>query len=464
MATSSRLRMPHPNPQTFTMQRENDLWQAIWEKRRDSLLQTISDKAAIFERFEESRPQIPTLRSLTKRLHSFGQHQFGYFYKGFSTGLLTASKAYPEEYVYAATLDQISYDLEVVERAADQRLDGTEMMLRRLGEADRLAFKALQQAQVYLPPFGDRSRSTTTVVTYFQKLSSIRVIPYADVALIGIPYTAIDEPFDLLAIPHEVGHYLFWHGKNPVSGEPLHREIRQTLPRGTPRWCKVWLEEAFADAFAALVAGPITAYSLMGMALRRSVSEFVTSDDDHVVPLIRPLVAFKTLKQCAEQLPLWGEWADVLMDHWQHHLTQRNRPTAFKVGRKDRISARSALHIGPTKTAGPVDILVSHVLKCLADVIPGDWNPDASLENADGLYTHFEKYFSGKDNVNWITSLPMPKPLSADNDFDWNTYVKETFQQPQKLLNAKRIAGETWEPVFLADGWTTEPGETPWPK
>jgi hypothetical protein len=464
MVTRSKSPKRRRKSQSLAFRNEDKVWQTVWKKRREALLQAINDQAVFLQTFERDMSQIQTLRIVAKRLHKFGQQQFDYLYKGLSTKVLVSSETYPDEFIYSATLNQISYDLEVVERAADQRLNGTEMMRRRLCDADRLALKALQDARVYLPPFEDRSQSTTTVVTYFQKMASIRLIPYADVALIGIPYTAVEEPFDLLAIPHEVGHYLFWHGRDPESHKSLRHEMKQKLrPSGVPAWCKAWLEEAFADVFATLVAGPATAYALMGVALRNPKDEFVTSDGDHVVPLIRPQVAFKTLKHCEERVPVWGPWADTLMGHWQEHVMLRNDPKNFRVDDKSRIDANSAVHVDPAQTAGPVDALVSYVLKYLPEVTLGNWNPDASLGDTDSLYTDFEEYFADKDGTNWITNLPVPQPLVSDN-FDWNAYIESAFPELQRLLTRRRITEDVWGYIFLGNGWTTGPGEPNWPR
>jgi hypothetical protein len=52
-----------------------------------------------------------------------------------------------------------------------------------------------------------------TAITYTWTTNTSRVIPYADVALIGLPISVLGNQEDVLAIPHEVGHFLFWNGK-----------------------------------------------------------------------------------------------------------------------------------------------------------------------------------------------------------------------------------------------------------
>ena len=100
---------------------------------------------------------------------------------------------------------------------------------------DRLAIQndchvAVHQCNVQRLPLADRlfccdSRADTAVdgphvvrierlsvaLTYLQKSYETRVIPYAEVCLIGIPFTSVRLTEDLLAIPHEVGHYVFWN-------------------------------------------------------------------------------------------------------------------------------------------------------------------------------------------------------------------------------------------------------------
>src|SRR5712692_7881671 len=194
---------------------------SIWQARWQALDQTLADMDARYTEVANDVPRMNTLRTLGQSLRQFAADQFNFFYDGFGFGnpkpkyrLKTLPQDnYPPEHVFAVTLEQIGFDIEVIQRAANQRIAAEEQAKNgpcaakdALAQADVLAYAALKPAQDNgLLPY-----ERPTVVTYFQKDTSIRVVPYAPVALIGVPFSCTTVPTDFLAIPHEVGHYVFW--------------------------------------------------------------------------------------------------------------------------------------------------------------------------------------------------------------------------------------------------------------
>lgn len=158
-------------------------------------------------------------------------------------------------------------------------------------------------------------KKETTAITYFQKTPDIRVIPYAPVALIGVPFTCTQCLRDLLAIPHEVGHYVFWRGE--IGGKHIYEILYEQVPR-QHEWCRRWREEVFADVYGCLLAGPTMALDFQDLMLVKSRKRFVSGDGTHPVPALRPYI----YSQVLESMEL-GSWVEPLDKRWQACLSER---------------------------------------------------------------------------------------------------------------------------------------------
>lgn len=305
----------------------NGLKKSIGEKRWASLNNNISKT---IERAEEPSDflQKGTILSLLKALQAFAESQFNFFHIGFygrdedadkeigpKEPYLEESKSFLPEYVLRTTLYQIEYDLSVIKQVIDQRQNGSEGEKLALKQADVLAYHALKPAIDDVENDDDANLlANTAVITYFSKVASVRVIPYAPIALIGMPYSAIDTfvdgvlveaangdaPIDkigqnsetnvrdFLAIPHEIGHYVYWHGR--LGNSRLAIALSNRLSK-QPEWLERWLEEIFADIYGALIVGPTMALNFQ--ELQKDFfkpTEFIEDDDKHPIPAIRPYI------------------------------------------------------------------------------------------------------------------------------------------------------------------------------
>lgn len=333
---------------------------AIWNGRWHALEQNMTDVLTPLNDKEEKAGWEITLASTLACLRTFGKKQFCFFQNGFQNGRLMDSPRLKAEYAIRQTLDQVSFDLAVLHKVQSQRHPDLSTLRDRqtLQLADQLAYRALQPAidagLIYI----------TTTLTYFQKAMHVRVIPYAPVALIGIPYTctgiydadgqlvqnsddSTHTARDFLAIAHEVGHHLFWHGKQ--DNIPLRSLLRSRLS-ARPAWRMGWLEEVFADVYGALIAGPVLALDFQELIYENSDLE--EDDGEHPVGAIRPFVYTDTLAMIKDKHgePKYVNSAKELEKKWENARKKRDKMDSFhpkKAGPDAAVSlddARSHLH------------------------------------------------------------------------------------------------------------------------
>jgi hypothetical protein len=457
----------------------------FFERRRDALLNTLTEMERYYGAFP-AEPQLPTLCATTKRLKDFTSGILTFFDAGFAQQKL-AWDGYPPNNVFSVLLDQIAFDMEVIRRAADQRITSGSMALKqRLKEADNLAWQTLQ------PAVGDSKplEPGTTVVTYFQKSPMARVIPYANVALIGIPFTSVDETRDLLATPHEVGHYFFWRARDvvpppepPLTGEAHYfyrtvikqavDELKALITLGHPEfdcWCHSWLEELFADAYGCWTAGPVSALTLQDIQANRAASEFVESDGDHPAPVLRPYTAWKVLAARLVDPAVLS----LLKSRWQEILASYGNPNTFRRPDGSDLTVREAVETDSVvNVSRPVDRLVNLIINRLKTFgLPtADWYSRAGQAPATAaeLYAQFESYRQGNLAGLQVVSQPEAQ-LSGPADF--NEWAKQRFDSLPDLAALiddpnysveKAIPEADWLPILQARGWTTEGPQDRWP-
>lgn len=429
--------------------------------------------------------QVAVLGQAVDLLRSFTDELFDFFSTGFASGSLAQSSEYPPNYVYSCIQDQVQYDLEVLQRAADQRLNAPySPMLDTLNVADVLAQRALTQTQALLPA-GMRA------VTYFQKSSSIRVLPYANLALIGIPYSSIDYHPDLLTIPHEIGHFTFWHGQVPTPNTPIYQQNLQyqlsqevltrlndlacsclaLLAVSAPpskvfyHWCYVWLEELFADLLGCWVAGPVSALTIQEIVLHHPRQRQVTSDADHPVGILRPYTHMKVLH--ARGNADWSACASLLKDHWLASMP--NGSSLFSVPEGSDIPVQDALVAGwTTDPDRPMDRMVLAIMDAVTrlGVTYDDWRiPTTAPTTADDLRTQFEAYYHSQLSV----ALPaLTPPLTGLGSLvSWAEQYFNLSADVQAVLNktapANPVQAADWWPIAHGRSWTTEPINWPLP-
>ncbi len=148
------------------------------------------------------RTALIALRCLAR----FAEKQFQLFRQGFEPdGSLAPDDRFPSEYLIEATIRQMTADIDVLLQSMAHRHPAysTAAMRQTLEDADQLAAAALDLAARH------RLIEETVALTYFQKSPTVRLIPYAPLAIVGIDLAAIAEPERMLAIAHEIGHHVY---------------------------------------------------------------------------------------------------------------------------------------------------------------------------------------------------------------------------------------------------------------
>ena len=440
----------------------------VWQRRFNSLNGRISalrtmiaansnlDRYALFEK-------------LVDCLQQFAEAQFRFFANGFQQGgTLQHSDEFPPDHVLAVTLQQISYDLEAIQWAVEQRLNGDQDTNDALASGDRLASKALALGQANFSNLGQ-----VAVVTYFQKFAEIRVIPYASVALIGLPITCIPDQNgdraarDFLATPHEMGHYVYWHAKidTDKGTRPLYQYLIDQAAARDVEVAGEWLEEIFADVYGCLVAGPVIAQSFQDLQMWVRQKNFYQDDGEHPTPYIRPDIYTKVLHK-----KLNPNWAVAVHVRWQALRAKRKKNAALlthKVNGQQKQPAdfitmldshdHPLLYPGADK---PVDIMINLVLETLGTVITGNWwqqyaplteSPTDTTDLYEAFHNHVENALTLPPPSDQAICLPPngEPPLQEQWHSDtWSPPLDTVPEQPG------------WLNVFRAGGWATKGPQT----
>ena len=404
-----------------------DRWQALKQIMNQMLNGSLSD---------------PTLHALVACLDAFGASQFQFFHDGFKNGNLWPSAQYPVEYVLRTTLDQVAYDINVIQGAAQQRSGavGKPATAAPLAKADQLAQLALNLA------VENKLLKESTVVAYFNKSPLIRTIPYAPLALVAVPFTSTAVPRDYLATPHEIGHHVYRHSPG------LKNDLRNWLPL-QPDWLCRWQEEIFADVYGCLVAGPVIGLDFQDILFDHSLEQFMSDDGEHPIEAIRPYAYAKVLDKLG-----FLNAAAALNERWEKMLAARNNPESF-------IPWGDFSPVSLAEARVKLEAFALQILNYLTNtrgVKPKQyWSKDLpGKKDPESLYQKF---------ADWVKELPgvtVPE-LKEDGDIvgvviNGNLVNKrrkgdtQTWLDTLKQSNNHRLPPVAWLPILSAGKWTVK--------
>ena len=453
----------------------------IWEKRWGALDRILQATLTVPAN-GHNIPRQETLQSLRQCLHAFGRSHFDFFKSGFAGKrgiILEPSSEYPEEYVLNTILNQVAHDLDVLDRATHQRMStAVPDMIKTLNRADTLAYTALE------PAIQEHLIANTTVVTYFQKSVTVRIVPYAPVALIGIPFSAIDSPRDLLAIPHEVGHYVYRHGifQAEHSGSRVAAVLRNELS-DRPQWLLNWLEEIFADIYGCLVAGPVIALSFQALAGDSTLTEFTEDDGEHPVHAVRSNVYTSILRRSR-----FSEEATKALEHgWKRQMAARRAPNKFVPhGVPATTENEISLAQANAEVGDVIETIMDEHLKDLLD--PDRIGPDSQdpiwiwddLDDGERLDQLYDKFSQRVEKMNGADTASVPElkvtkgeqsreavaRLAARNPNTGIKTVEHKLGDTGLWVDAMKVAAtegralhmppEIWTALLDTNGWAVE--------
>ena len=305
---------------TNASDKEREKWQQRYAILDDALRHT----ETLLNDPQSTLTRKTTIAQVAARLRAFSKDQFAFFYQGFQQAdpfLLPSDnplQGVAAQYVFGTIIAQIAHDSSVLERADMQRRD--QRYAATLRVADRIAYDALGYvSHLFQEP--------QTVLTYLQKSPDARVVPYAPVALIGIPRTCHPLQMlspqgiirDLLAIPHELGHHLYWNGQDSTNNSQLrHSRPINRLEPSNPAWLAAWFEEIFADVVTCVIGGPLTALSMQELQLQARNDWLLVDDGVHPVAAFRSYIYIVALEAMGMSTA-----ADKMAERWRIKLTDR---------------------------------------------------------------------------------------------------------------------------------------------
>lgn len=176
---------------------------------------------------------------------------------------------------------------------------------RELLHMDKLAIKAISPFQHLLPGHP----AQPAIITYLSDRTHIHSLPYTDrFILVGVSYDRVPPAagtlgeeaspgnefyaYELLAIPHEVGHYVYQHGALPDGRTfvDLSKQFEDNNPYY--RWC----EEIFADLYGCIVAGPLSVLGLQALLTSIDRERAWKDDEVHPTPALRLFILTEILR------------------------------------------------------------------------------------------------------------------------------------------------------------------------
>lgn len=319
------------------------------------------------------------------------------------------AQGHPPLHLIQACYRQLGNDIEILQRASIQRQPSVEtagkpvagVLAKELVMTDKLAMKTLA-------PFA-HLLAHPTIFTFFSQETHIRQLPFSDqVILVGLSHGRISityneqmragaaengqkplPAFELLAIPHEIGHYLYDHAQIDLSAANNPRpkghfvDLRAQF-RDNPyhHWC----EELFADLFGCVIAGPLAVLGMQALLAASDQAAMWQDDGEHPTAVVRPYILAEMLRilgekelelaqQTNEQNPARYQFAQAahsLDANWSATLQQLGFALLeFQQGRPTRIklSAQSATRVEEAVAVAQVIAAVKPMIAAFAGLL-----------------------------------------------------------------------------------------------
>ncbi|MEM8860768.1 MAG: LysM peptidoglycan-binding domain-containing protein, partial [Chloroflexota bacterium] len=425
-------------------------------------------------------------------------------------------RKHPPINLVAEALRRASTDIEIVQRAVVQRkreLDRTVHQLTRQGESLLIMDKLTKMALAPFQHLISSSDAGVNPITYFSEKTHIRRVPYApNTLLVGIAYAFAsyhqddlkaytyllnDVPdadqkrfwpsYEIMAIPHEVGHFIYHHAQDPATGESM---AALTADRAKTDKFGRWYEEIFADVYGCFISGPLTALGMQGLLAGSSVRNMSLDDGEHPVPIFRPFIISEILRELSklDDAPYdFQSVPDALDENWEKilrlrgHLPQGTadyKQVAFTFAQAEgdhrdhfdearqrvapsvqaRIVVETTIREVLDEVRPMIKVFVSHLAQNVKFEPWGVYESDLEGDQPDVVTTQIDE--DGNVSGNMMTSPGIPW---SKNDYaDLNRYDEDIKQLTSKKVFRRKIPRPTvmvGEELSLPD--TFDPNQLP---
>ena len=419
-------------------------------------------KVRDFYQLVQETVQINNCLKVLEALDNFSGEGFDFFLNGYyKKKNLPVAQGCPPRSIMRTIVSQVSFDLSVIQHAVNQRrrLNGlaTEQG-KAVAMADQLASMALGMAvdEGYLP-------EDTTVITYLAKSVRARLIPYYDALLISVAYASIQNGIhptrDYLALPHEIGHHLYWNGRHPNTGQELRELLLNNAAKagiGAGDWRLNWLEEIFCDLYAIMLAGPVVILDFQDMLDDNMSGHFRKDTDKHPIPEIRPFIQTNILRRAKDEdgNVIYAHECDKLDENWRNWIQAHPLKASYLL--RGTTAAKTGKEI-----VDELEALITVIL----DTVPGFMPDERDYDGMEGtndlskLYKEFQSYIMPDDDnelVNMFldasgTEEQLAQILDSYSEISFAQHIQEvTKQDPNKIDSAE------WLRILRSFGWSNE--------
>lgn len=279
-------------------------------------------------------------------------------------------------------LSKVCGDIMTLHAIWSQYADGESTSVQTgLRMSNQLAAAAWKRLRKYLPLM-------QAPIVYARPSTGARLTPYSNIPLISIPPTAVVQPNahadirpeDAMAIPHELGHFVYWRGVTPTTDIPMAQAIQKAIDSNTdePLRLSHWVEEVFADVVATLIGGPAAVMSLISMLREKIGRHFVEDDGHYPIAAVRPYAAMLALRRCGiDTTQLADDWQTVLAQWLPDVLSTRALgayPLFVCVENADQSVSKESISLGTVRTE--VERLADVICDVLLADTDGQVDPD----------------------------------------------------------------------------------------
>lgn len=364
---------------------------------------------------------------------------------------LNQAKILPPVHLLRACFRQFTIDFEAIQNCIRQRRwvsnasadADANIQAASLIITDKLAARALA-------PFKHLINDAVDIVplTFFSNKVHVRQLPYTDKFIfVGLTYdltqrvmretTAQDQqenriaatpPFELLAIPHEIGHFVYRYVKliNQQDSDATFAKMTEQFEEN-PYY--TWCEEIFADLYGCLIAGPFAVLGMQALIATEEKRMVIEDDDEHPTGIFRPYFLsemLRVLTKLKSDLYDFEQVAELLDENWTAIL-QRWGYVAESINENGRPAR---IHL-PTASTNHTESFVN-VDKALQLVTP------IIDKFARELISHAK--FEPSSETNKAAAAEIPWCIGNDAE---NASLTEYIEGIKSLTNYKYGGGES---------------------